>query len=118
MSEKYGELIKRMRIKHKENMGDMADWLGVKLPFVSACENGKKRIPDDWLEKIAKHYKLNEREKTELAESIDLTRDHIKIDLAHISDCSKRAAFCFQRSIKIMDDDTAEKIIKLLEGDH
>ena len=118
MNKKYGTLIKEIRAAHGENMGMMAEWLQVRLPFVSAVENGRKKIPDDWLGKISEHYQLTEQERRELSEAIDLTKDQIKINLAHISDNGKRAAFCLQRSIKTMNDDTAVKIIELLGNDH
>ena len=66
MSKKYETLIKEIRPAHDEIMGDMAKWLGVSLPFVSAVENGKNKIPEDWFEKISEHYHLEGKEKEEL----------------------------------------------------
>ena len=49
----FGEFVRILRIKHHEVMGDMAKMLEVKIPFLSAVENGRKNVPADWIDKIA-----------------------------------------------------------------
>lgn len=47
---RFGEFVRILRIKRHEVMGDMAKVLGVRIPFLSAVENGKKNVPADWAE--------------------------------------------------------------------
>ena len=112
----YGTLIKEIRIKHGETMGDMANWLNVKLPFVSAVENGKKKIPDDWLNKISVHYNLCDAERSNLEKAIKESQTNIKLDLRNADVIKRRMVIQFQRSFDNIDDDTAEKIYKILGG--
>lgn len=114
---RYSILIKRIRSEHKETMGDMADWLKVSLPFVSAVENGRKRIPDDWYEKISKHYQLSNPERQELSSAILESQKYLKINLVSASNSKKALAIQFQRSFDDMDDNTAEKISEILKGE-
>lgn len=118
MQAKYSDLIKEIRSKNNENMGDMAKWLDVSLPFVSAVENGKKKIPDDWLEKISTHYSLNKKEQEELKMAILNCQTQIKIDLSLAGQTQKKLAIQFQRSFDNINDETAEKIFKILGGDN
>ncbi len=37
---KFGELVRILRVKHHEVMGDMGKRLGIKLPLLSTIENG------------------------------------------------------------------------------
>mgnify|MGYP004457498563 FL=1 len=115
MTKGYGILIKDIRLAHDENMGDMAKWLGVSLPFVSAVENGKKKIPDDWEEKIAAHYQLSLAERKELKEAILETQKQVTFSLLNVSASQKRMVLQFQRSFENIDDETAEKICRILE---
>lgn len=112
MSKKFDELMKELRLEHNENMADMAEWLGVSLPFVSAVENGKKKIPDNWLEKISKHYNLDIKEKVELENSILDCKNQIKLDISNSPDLKRKMALQFQRSFDEIDDEKAKKFIK------
>lgn len=113
---KYSKLIKEIRIKHGETMGDMANWLNVKLPFVSAVENGKKKIPDDWANKISEHYNLCNKEKNNLEEAIKESQTNIKIDLRNVDGIKRRMVVQFQRSFDNISNETAEEIYKILGG--
>ena len=46
---KFGEIVRVLRVKHHEVMGDMAKVLDTSLPFLSAVENGKKNVPVEWV---------------------------------------------------------------------
>ena len=55
---KYGEFMRILRIKAYEVMGDTAKLLNVRLPFVSAVENGKRNVPAEWVPLLIEHYQL------------------------------------------------------------
>ena len=92
---RFGEFVRILRIKRHEVMGDMAKVLGVRIPFLSAVENGKKNVPADWADKLISHYNLSSEEQN-----------------AGIQ--QRRAALQFARSFDEMDDETALKILELL----
>lgn len=111
----FGEFVRILRIKHHEVMGDMAKMLEVKIPFLSAVENGKKNVPADWIDKIANHYGLTIKEKDELKKAVDESRTQYKIAIKDSGINQRRAAMQFARSFDELDDDTAIKILKLLK---
>ncbi|MDO4459311.1 MAG: XRE family transcriptional regulator [Clostridia bacterium] len=110
----FGEYVRILRIKHHEVMGDLASVLGASLPFLSAVENGKKNVPMDWFTKITNHYQLNKQEQEELAEAIEESKTQFKITAIKAGNTQRKAALKFARSFDEMDDETAEKILKLL----
>lgn len=110
----FGEFVRILRIKHHEVMGDMAKMLNVKTPFLSAVENGKKNVPSNWAEKLAKHYELSNTEKERLEQAIDESRTQYKIPTKNAGICQRKAALQFARSFDEMDDETATKILDLL----
>ncbi len=110
----FGEFVRILRIKHHEVMGDMAKVLGVKIPFLSAVENGKKNVPSDWVDKIAVHYGLSSSEQKQLQKSVDESRTQYKIIVGNAGIHQRKAALQFARSFDEMDDETATKILELL----
>ena len=113
---KFGEYMRILRIKNHEVMGDIAKLLGVTLPFLSAVENGRKNVPSEWVEKIVEHYSLNEKEVSELLEAIEQSKTQMKLDLKSASVFQRTAALQFARSFEDMDEETAKKIMQLLEN--
>ncbi len=95
-------------------MGDMAKVLDVRIPFLSAVENGKKNVPADWADKLTSHYNLSPEEQNALLQAIDESRTQYKIPMENAGIQQRRAALQFARSFDEMDDETALKILKLL----
>ncbi len=110
----FGEYLRILRIKNHEVMGDMAAKLEVSVPFLSAVENGRKNIPRGWIEKIAQMYSLSAYEVQSLktAEEESLTQYKIRVGNAGVT--QRKAAMQFARSFDNMDDETAARILELL----
>ena len=113
---RFGELMRILRIKHHEVMGDAAKMLGVTTPFLSAVETGKKNVPENWLGLIVKHYDLNDEEQSELSDAIEASRIQMKLNLIGSSNYKREMALQFQRSFDEIDEETAKKIIELLNS--
>lgn len=111
---KFGEFVRILRIRHHEVMGDMAEKLGVKLPFLSAVENGKKNVPADWVDKLTMLYSLTAAERSELETAIQESRTQFKLNLGNAGITQRKAALQFARSFENMDDETASRILELL----
>lgn len=110
----FGEFVRIQRIKHHEVMGDLARVLDVKVPFLSAVENGKKNVPSEWADKIITHYRLSDEEQKELEKAIEESKTQYKISTGKASSMQRRVALQFARSFDEMDEETALKILELL----
>lgn len=111
---KFGEIVRIIRIKNHEVMADMADRLGVRIPFLSAIETGKKNIPSDLIRKIVSVYGLNATEAQELFDAAEESKTQYKISAIGAGRVQHQAAMQFARSFNNMDDETAIKILELL----
>lgn len=113
---KFGEFMRILRIKRGILMKDTANVLGVQTPFLSAVENGKRKIPDYWYEKIVDAYNLSEKDKDALRNAIDDSVNNIKFDLNNCDNYQRNLVLQFQRSFQDIDEKTSKKIIEILEG--
>ncbi|MBO4478447.1 MAG: helix-turn-helix transcriptional regulator [Lachnospiraceae bacterium] len=111
----FGEYVRILRIKNHQVMGDMAKQLGTSTPFLSAVENGKKNVPAEWVQKIVRLYGLNEEETKDLTKAVEESKLQYKIILGNAGVNQRRAAIQFARSFEEMDDETALKIMAILE---
>jgi len=110
----YGEYMRILRIKNHEVMGDTAKLLGVKIPFVSAVESGKRNVPENWIPIIIDHYQLDGVQQAELITAIDNSKTQMKINLSNANNLQRKVAFQFQRSFESLDEKTAEAIMEIL----
>lgn len=117
----FGKTIRKLRIDQGEILKDMADYLNVSSAFLSAVENGKKKIPQSWVEQISNRYHLDHDKKEELTKAYEITNDEmaksIKIDIDDTNELKKRTALLFARSFEDINDATAEKIYEMLQKD-
>lgn len=113
---KFGELLRVLRIRRHEVMGDMAKKLCVTLPFLSAVENGKKNVPAELIKQLVDCYQLSKEEENELIQAAEESRTQYKISMMGAGINQRRAALQFARSFDKMDDDTALRVLELLSS--
>ena len=111
---KVGEFMRIQRIKNHEVMADTARLFGVKLPFVSTVENGKRNVPEEWIPILVEHYGLTDTEQAELIDAIEHSKTQMKINLTSANNTQRCLAIQFQRSFENLDEDTAAAILTLL----
>ncbi len=107
-------ILKEIRIHNKEILKDMADKLDYSSTFLSAIENGKKRVPDNFYGKIINKYKLTQKEKIELEESILVANQKIDIDISNKELSKQKLAISFARSFDDMDENMVEMLQEIL----
>ena len=111
-----GRFLRKLRIDHGEILKDMAEKLEVTASFLSAVENGKKRMPSAWNGKICHLYDLNENQKKEFTKAIAETEETIEMSLTDANMGRRELAVSFARKFCDIDDDQAEAIRKILFG--
>lgn len=113
----FGKILRKIRIDNNEILRDMANKLNVTSSFLSAVENGKKRIPDQWLNQISSMYNLNSLEIEKLEFAFSETNENLKISFEGLNLESKKLAFSFARKLDKFDDTEMELLKKLLGKD-
>ena len=114
MLTEFGRFLRKMRIDKNLLLKNMADDLNVSSSFLSSVEHGKKEVPYSWEKKIASLYDLAVDDIAELHSAIVNSQQIIKMDLANEEIFNRNVAMCFSRKINDMDEDTADRILKIL----
>ena len=112
----FGKFCRKLRIDRGQIMLNMAQSLQVSPAFLSAVENGKKKIPAQWGEKIAKMYNLSADKAEELFEAIDQSREEIRINLLEHSEQDRNLMVAFAREFKTLDNKQKEEIFNMLRN--
>lgn len=120
MITEYGKFLRKLRIDQGQTLKIMAEKLGISSAFLSAVENGKKKIPKTWETKLATEYELNGEQLEELRRSQQDSQQLIEINLETLSEAQKDTAFAFARSLEKFDTQDLSKLAnffsKIQEG--
>lgn len=111
-----GKFLRKLRIDVGETLRDMADKLCVSSAFLSAVENGKKKMPESWFAKIESMYNLTSEQMDEFRKAELESRESIELHIQGIPAQNRDLAVAFARSFGTLDDEMIEKIQKLLNN--
>ncbi|MCD7981299.1 MAG: helix-turn-helix domain-containing protein [Clostridiales bacterium] len=111
-----GRFLRKLRIDHDEILKDMADKLKVTASFLSAVENGKKRMPSEWNSKICDLYSLNSEQRNEFTSAISESEKKIEMNFQGAASSNRKLAISFARSFTEFDDKQIEAIKKIMQG--
>lgn len=112
---KFGEELKVLRTRRHQSIQDMADVLGVSKGFLSRVESGKKAIPGDWIDILANHYHLKPYPRQILEDAAALSKTRIQILLREVPNYKRILAIKLEKNFDQIDEETADKIIALIE---
>lgn len=109
-----GNYLRNLRLENGEILKNMASRLEVSSAFLSAVENGKKKMPESWYSKLESLYNLDSSQLGKLRSAVLESCSTIEINMANISDENRELAVSFARKFNSLDEETTKKILKLL----
>lgn len=115
MVNSFGKFCRKLRIDRGELLADMAKNLGVSSAFLSKVENGGKKPPSDWSEKLTQLYQLNDSQISELNECLFEAMNYRSLDMSGYSEDNRNMLLSFARRLDSMDDNKKEQFKKLME---
>lgn len=110
-----GKFLRKLRIDRGEILKNMADKLNVSPSFLSAVENGKKKMPDSWNSKICIFYHLTPEMREEFTKAIAETENSVTFSLDKLSLPQKEAAISFARQFPEFSDEEWQVLNSLLK---
>lgn len=110
-----GRFLRKLRIDNGEILKNMADKLEVTVSFLSAVENGKKRMPPAWNAKICTLYDLDTLQQAEFSSAVAETEEAIEMNFSGVALSNRELAVSFARKFADFDEDQLVKIRKVLE---
>lgn len=117
MLTQLGIFLRKLRLDTGEIMKEMAEKLDVSSSFLSAVENGKKKMPDSWYDAIINLYDLDREKQDELITAIEESQKSVEINLEDLSREKKRLAFSFARELENMNKDEVDKMKNFFNKD-
>lgn len=115
MLTRFGKRLRTLRIETDQKLKDMAEVLGVTVAYLSAVENGKRAVPDTWIEKIANNYHLSDTEIAELQKAAYENKEDIKLNLMGANETEMDLALSFARRFKSLSDEQVNELQKILD---
>ena len=110
----FGKALRIIRINSGDSAKQMADKLGISVPYLNAIENGRRDVPNDLIEKVVSSYPLSERDQSNLKEALIATKDRVKIDLTELGEKKRRVIMALAQDD--IDAFTLDEICKLVNS--
>ena len=107
----FGKVCRKMRIDSGELLSDMAEKLGVSAAFLSKVENGRRKPPKEWEEKIIGMYHLQGEKKSEFEDCFFRTLNADSIDIKSFNDADRDLMLSFARKFSSLDKNALKKIL-------
>lgn len=114
MKTAIGDCLRRLRIENGEVLKDMAGKLGVTAAFLSAVENGKKKLPERWYQELMDLYLLTGEQIEEIRDAAMESGQSIRLDLQGADDGRRKLAVSFARKFESLDEKTSKEIFDIL----
>nr|DAY97236.1 MAG TPA: helix-turn-helix domain protein [Caudoviricetes sp.] len=115
MLTEFGKVLRKIRIDHNEILKNMADKLDVTVSYLSAIENGKREVPNGWVERIAQFYDLSENDINIMYEALYNSKKKVSIDLENLNGSKRQAAIAFAREFNDLSEEDVRDILKMLK---
>jgi transcriptional regulator with XRE-family HTH domain len=111
----FGKELRKIRLDRNLLLKDMAEELGFTSSYLSAIENGKKKIPDDFTMILQRLFNLNDVEidKLEIAELE--SSSSIEFNLEKLDLSQKDFIFSFARRFDEIPQETLEEFKRMID---
>lgn len=111
----FAKALRILRINKGEVLKDMAEKLQVTSSYLSAIECGKRKIPEDLIDRISLVYSLSDEEKAELEDAKSKAENQVSITIPFdgLNLDQQDVALKFARSFK---DSHPEDLSLFIEG--
>lgn len=110
----FGKFLRNLRMDMGELLLNMAAKLDVSPAFLSGVENGKRKIPEGWLAKIASLYGLSEEKFLQMKDCFHDSNNEVEIGLSDLRENQRNLVIAFARKLDSISDTDIEKIQKVL----
>ena len=110
-----GDFLLSIRTKAKKSLRQMASDLNVSPAFLSAVENGNKKMPDSWFKLIPNTYELSDDDKELFNDAAYKSLNSVTINLANANESNTKFAIKFARRFDEIDEQTSDELLELLE---
>lgn len=110
----FGRMLKVLRIYNSETTIDMAQRLGISVSYLSAIENSKRKIPNDFLKKLFVEYQIEEDLKEQFIKAYNLAQKEVIINMSKMENDKKEFTLLCARNIESLSKEQMEEIKNII----
>lgn len=112
----FGVELRKHRVDRGETLYEMAEAIGISPSFLSAVETGRKKAPDELVENVIGHLKLDMVDALRLREAAMETGPEIRIPLKGRGSEARKVAAMFARRFDDRDLSALKEALEKLEA--
>lgn len=113
--EKLRKFLLNLRNENnRESILGMSERLGISESYLSRIERGERSIPKNFVNDVAKNYKLDNTQKKELSEIVNSLTNEIKLSLENLPKDKKEMAINFAKNFKKLGNKEVSDISDIL----
>ncbi len=108
-------MVRKLRVDNGEKLKDMAEAFGRPPSYLSAIENGRKPVPDWYVDRVYRHFRHLGVGAKELYELAADSTNFVKIDLSQADDLEREVYLALGRRFKTLPVTKKAQILDLLK---
>ena len=116
MKGNLGKFLRKLRIDNNEYLKDMSQKLDVSISYLSAIENGVKKISPDLVETIILVYSLDVEQIDKLKMYVMEANNSVDLDLSKLDDNKLDLTYRFARNVSYLSESDINLIREILKG--
>lgn len=110
-----GRQIRKLRLDKGVRLKDMADAFEVTSSFLSAVENGRKAMPDDWLQKLDRYFAGFGVSRAQWAKLAEESKLKLVVDLTYADPFDRATWLALGKHYSSLPPEKKEQIRKMLD---
>lgn len=111
---RVGKFLRVIRISHNESARDMAEKLQISPSYLSAIENGKRSLPENFEELVINCYDLTSDELQEFRDAVNEVQGYLKVNTGDMGEDEKYLIMNLLNNK--LDDSTIEKLCGIIKS--
>lgn len=112
MATNFGKFCRKLRIDRGELLYDMAANLGVSSAFLSKVENGRKKPPMEWRDKLISIYELDSYAIKQLDQYMFEAQNYDSVDISYMNESDRMLMLSFARKFNNIDKEKLKKFLQ------
>ena len=117
MATEFGKLLRIWRIEIGVNMAKMAETLNLSTAYLSAIELGKKKVPEDLIERISSYFSLDADKRQSLVDAALKSNGEVRFKLSDYNAKDQDNVMVFARKYHDLTEEKKDQLRRLLDSE-
>ena len=116
MTTEFGKTVQQLRQLAGLTLYEVSQKLGLSSAFLSAIENGRKRVPEDFVERLAKAMPVVQKKMSELEALANQARQQVVVPLHKATKQDADLATSLARKFNSLSEEQKKHIQAILDN--